>query len=140
MALQVSHFRLRDQLTTCALAIVTILCMTSTIFFAFNSSLENPPVPSLVAKSPERTILILNVMSQVTLLALAELTIFAMDSLRWAMAITPDGISALTFLVLSKATTFLGALVLSFHSTAVSGAGPRIWGAQRFERFKLMLM
>src|SRR5437868_14223786 len=75
-----------NMLGTYILAVVTSISMISTIFFAWNSSQEEPHIPTLVAKSPERTILILNVLSQVTLHSLAEFTTVVLDATRWALA------------------------------------------------------
>ena len=128
--------RLRNRLATLVIAFFTVVFMTSTIFFAYNSYLEQPLVPSLVAKTPGRTILILNVMSQFTLFFLAELTRMAMDATRWALACSKRGTSGLTFLALSQATTFLGVLFLSFGKAKLPGRVQRnehrIWGTQRF--------
>jgi hypothetical protein len=128
-------FALPNRLTAPLIAILTAICMSSTIFFAYNSSLEEPHLAPLVAKNPARTILILNVMSQVTLFALAELTTLVMDATRWALACSNTGISALTFLTLSQATSLLGVLYLSVGNGRVGGKfrrnEHRIWGAQR---------
>lgn len=117
------------------IAILTAVCMTSTIFYAYNSSLDDPHIASLVAKTPERTILILNIMSQLTLLFLAELTTLAMDATRWALACSAGGAPSLTFLALSRATSLLGALYLSFGpgemGAKVERNGHRSWGLQR---------
>src|SRR5213592_3876402 len=114
-------FRLRSRFITYTMAIITAICITSTIFFAYNSSLEKPLVASLVAKRPARTILVLNVMSQITLLSLAELTTLVMDAIRWALACGATWMSTFTFLALSQATSFLGALYLSFGSVKIGG-------------------
>ena len=126
-----TYRHLRNQIATYLIAIITLICMISTIVFAYNSSLETPLLPTLVAKSPERTILILNIMSQVTLFSLAELTTVTMDATRWALAGSTTGTSALTFLALSKATTLLGALVLSIRNGKSDGNSHRIWSMQR---------
>jgi hypothetical protein len=126
---------LRSRLLILTLAASTVLSMTVTIFYAYNSSLEQPHIASLVARSPGRSILILNALSQFTLFFLAELTTCTMDVLRWALASSTSGTSAFTFLTLSRATSLLGAMFLSVGSTKVQGKfernGHRIWGMQR---------
>ena len=126
--------RIRSRIIVCAIAFITAICLTATIFFAYNCSLEQPRVPALVAKSPERTILILNVLSQVTLFFLADLTSLVLDATRWALACSTTGTSALTFLILSQATTFLGVLYMSFGSTSgkFGRHNHRLWGVQRY--------
>jgi hypothetical protein len=130
-----SKSRIRSQVIAFIIAFITAICLTTTIFFAYNVSLEQPRLPSLVAKSPERTILILNVLSQVTLFFLAELTSLVLEASRWALACSPTGTSALTFLTLSQATTLLGAFYLSFGSDRLGGRFDRhkhkLWGGQR---------
>ena len=130
-----SLFRIRDRSIAVLAAIITTVCLTATIFFAYNSSLDHPILTSLVAKSPQRTILILNIMSQVTLFFLAELTKLVLEATRWALACSENGTSALTFLALGQATGLLGALYLSFGPGDIGGKvernGPRVWGIQR---------
>ena len=129
-------FRLVNQLGTYAIAFITVLCVVATIFFAYNSSIYNPNVTSFIAGSPARTILIVNIMSQITWFALAELTAATMDTIKWVFASSATGTSALTFLALSKATTFLGALILLLRSGNSGGTiernAHRVWGAQRY--------
>jgi len=128
-----SNFSVRNQWAACGLAILATVCLVSTIFFAFNSSLEIPHIPSLVAQNPAQTILILNIMSQITAFALAELTRWIMNDLRWVIATTETGISALSFLVLSKATTIFGTFLLTFTGGDKQvGSGHRLLGLQRF--------
>lgn len=78
--------RLRGQGLTITIALVTALLMSFTIFFGYNSSLQKPVLSLFVSKRPERSILILNVASNLTLFALAELTSSVCDTVRWAEA------------------------------------------------------
>jgi hypothetical protein len=141
--LDLSTSRLRSRFIVFTIALITAICLTATIFFAYNSSLEQPRLPSLVAKSPERTILILNVMSQLTLFFLAQFTSLVLEATRWALACSTTGTSALTFLTLSQATTLLGTLYLSFgsdnHGGRVERHKHRLWGGQRCSSYFLML-
>jgi hypothetical protein len=128
--------RFRNKFITFMITITTAVCMTFTIFFAYNSSLEHPHMASLVAKTPGRTILILNLLSQITLFFLAELTALVMDATRWALASSTSGTSSSTFLALSQATSLLGTLYLSFGTSKIGGGfernGHRVWGVQRY--------
>jgi hypothetical protein len=137
-------FRIRNKFITLVIAIITALCMTCTIFYAYNGSLEEPHIASLVAKTPERTILILNIMSQITLFSLAELTTLAMDATRWSLACSTTGASSLAFLALSRATSFLGVLYLSFGTGEIGAKlernGHRVWGSQRYSEVKNILI
>jgi hypothetical protein len=109
--------------------------MTFTIFFAYNNSLENPRVPALIAETPQRSILILNLASQLTLFSLAELTYAVLDATRWALACSTTGISALTFLTLSRTTSLIGAMYLAVGGK--SGHAHRLWGGQRYDALSL---
>jgi hypothetical protein len=137
--LEKSNFksRVRSLMAVYIFAIVTVISISSTIFFAYNSSLESPYLAALVAKSPERTILILNIMSQLSLHFLAELTTLVLDATRWALAYSSNGTSALTFLILSQATGLLDAVYLAFGSDKIERDGKyqryehKFWGGQK---------
>jgi hypothetical protein len=128
--------RIRRQSLTIIIAFVTASLMCFTIFFAYNSSLANPMLSLFVSKSPERSILILNVASHLTLFALAELISSVCDTVRWVLASHGSGTTALTFLTLSRATGFIGSLYLSLGGCHISGADftHRVWGVQRYLR------
>lgn len=127
--------KLENLWITTVLACITAIFMGFTMFFAYNSSMQQPYSPAFVAKSPERTILILNLLSQLTLFSLAELTSSVLDCTRWALASSPTGTSALTFLTLSRATSIIGTLYLSVGWTrkaqGATSSSHRLWGAQR---------
>jgi hypothetical protein len=127
---------IRNGWITLTLLCVTTLCMVFTIFFAYNNSLENPHVPALVANSPQRSILILNFASQLTLFSLAELTYSVLDATRWALACSTSGVSALTFLTLSRTTSLIGAFYLTMGGK--NGHHHRIWGVQRYVNYYLI--
>jgi hypothetical protein len=124
---------LRNQFVTLILAVLTAMTMTFTIFFAYNSSLERPFLSSFVPKTPERSILILNLTLQITLFILGELTSSVFEATRWALACRASGTTALTFLILSRATSFLGTIYLSIGRGGVAGRnGHQVWGLQRY--------
>jgi hypothetical protein len=135
MKSQRSPNRIRHHAVTIILAIVTTLLMSFTIFFAYNSSLQTPMLSLFVSKSPTRSILILNVVSHLTLCALAELTCSVFDAIRWALACQRSGTTALTFFTLSRATSLLGSMYLSLGKSEVPDNSPkndhRVWGVQR---------
>ena len=132
---QVTPIRIRNQGVTIVMAFITAILMSFTIFFAYNSSLENPMLSLFVSKNPERSIVILNLASHLTLCALAELTSSVFDAIRWALASQGSGTTALTFITLSRATSFLGSIYLSMGRSQVPDNSPRndhrVWGAQR---------
>lgn len=126
---------IRKLWVTLSVACITSLCMAFTIFFAYNSSLEQPYSSLFISKKPERSILILNVASQLTVFGLAELTISVLEAVRWTFASSTSGISGLTFIALSRATNFVGALYLWMGIRRTPSKlrldGHKIWTGQR---------
>jgi hypothetical protein len=113
-------------------AFVTGITMVFTIYFAFNSSLEQPLSPSLILSKPERTILALNIASQLTIFFLGELFINTFEGVRWALAASAKGVSAFTFLTLGRATTPMGVLCLLGGKQGARNGGHRLWATQRY--------
>jgi hypothetical protein len=135
-------FRLRrshhqQQFFTLLLVILTALTMSFTVFFAYNSSLPEPISRNLIFAKPERSILVLNLASQITIFCLAELTSSVLEVLRWALACTVHGVSAHTFLALGRSTNVVGVLFILFGRGAKGKASVqrdshRLWGSQRY--------
>jgi hypothetical protein len=124
------------------LAVFTCAAVAFTIFFAYNSSLDIPRSQQLIFRSPQRTILALNILSQVTIFLLGLLTDSMFARVRWGFASSGYGISVLSFLALSPSTNYLGVLVLilsSLHLSKLSWNskvpfsrdGHCLWGFQR---------
>jgi len=117
------------------LAVLTAASVSFTVFFAYNSSLENPVSSTLIFQKPSTSILVLNILSHITLYCIAEFTLCMFEIVRWAFACSASGTPAYTFLALSRATNVAGVFCL------VLGKGPkprraqrdghRIWGCQR---------
>lgn len=107
--------------------------MGFTVFFAYNSSLEHPLSTKLIFDRPEKSILVLNIASQLTIFGLAELTSCVLEAIRWAFACSAAGASAYTFLALSRATNAVGVLCLVLGNDNQNGGkdGHRLWGGQR---------
>ena len=127
--------RRRWPVFTLLLALLTSLSMSFTVFFAYNSSSENPISRKLIFSKPERSILILNLASQITIFCLAELTSSVLETLRWTFACAASGIPVYTFLALSRSTNIVGVLFLLFGGgagiTTIRRDGHRLWGSQR---------
>ena len=125
---------IQKQRSTLLLACLTAGFMAFTIFFAYNSSLEHPVSPQLIFSRPERSILLLNIASQLTIFCLAELTSCVLEAIRWALACSATGTNAFTFLSLSRATNAFGVLCLLFSrgdDQKFGMGGHRLWGGQR---------
>ena len=121
----------KTRLLTLTLALTTAIFLSFTIFFAYNSSSETPNLTLLIFQRPETSILVLTVALHLTIVSLAELTSSVLDATRWALASTFSGTSALTFLALSRATSFIGAFYLTFMGRTHRGL--IFWGSQRFQ-------
>ena len=128
--------RIRLRGSTITVTLATALLFAFTIFFSYNSSLEQPYLAIFVSQNPSRSILILNIASNLTLFFLANLTTTILESIRWTLACHGTGTPALTFLTLSTATGVLGSVFLSFGKNRVPGSFPvndhRVWGIQRY--------
>jgi hypothetical protein len=112
-------------LTTLLLGLVVLF----TIYFAWNSTLNNPQSPNLIFATPGHTIIALTVLSHITVLLLQTTMGNVFEAVRWSSAGTRKGISSLNFLILSRATGMLGVLYLLLGS----GSGHRLWGLQRYD-------
>ena len=120
------------------LAVLTVVSLAVTIFFAYNCSSPRPISSKLIFKKPANSILALNVLSQITMFCLAELAFCALDVLRWAFASRASGTPAYTFLALSRATNLAGVLCLMCGKGPNPGRfqpdGHKIWALQRHVR------
>jgi hypothetical protein len=134
----------RKQPFTLLFALLTTICITFTSFFAVNGSLEKPLISKLVFEKPERSILVLNIASQISIFCLYEFTLSVFDAARWAFASSASGTSAYTFLVLSRATSIAGVLYLMCgkgpEPNQIRRDGHRLWGSQRYCLARLNLL
>ena len=124
----------QKQRYTLLLAVLTAAAMAFTTVFAYNSSLEHPVSRNLIFARPERSILVLNIFSQLTIFCLAELTICVFEAIRWALACSKAGVPAFTFLSLSRATNAFGVICILLGGNGdqkFGRDGHRLWGSQR---------
>ena len=130
----------RQHWLSCLLLIATSMWISATICFAFLSSSHSP---RSVFSKPEKTILALNIASNLSALLLGTLVHVASDTLRWSFAASSSGVGARTFLSLSKATSLYGVVILL---SSRAGLSHRIWGFQRYDnptpmaQFRLLLI
>lgn len=124
----------KQRYTLMVLATAT-MCLSFTIFFAYNSSIQHPLSTTLILAQPERSISVLNILSQITIFLFGWLTSTAMENVRWAYACSRTGTSTYTFLVLSGATNIVGVLRLLVSKDTrpdFRRDGHRLWGSQRY--------
>jgi hypothetical protein len=127
--------RIWNQAFTLGLTVITALMIALTIFFAYNSSAERPLTRTLIFTNPSTNILVLNVLSQLSIFCLSELTTWVFAAVRWSFASSLSGIPAYTFLALSRATSSIGVLTLLLGRSEPGYAkrdSHRFWGGQRF--------
>ena len=131
------HSPLVKEQWTLLLALLTAGVMSFTIFFAYNSAMEQPISNHLIFSNPERSILALNILSQITIFLFAELTLAVLEAVRWALACSTNGTAALTFLALSRATNAIGVLgiLLGNGDKKFGKDGYRLWAGQRYVYF-----
>lgn len=115
-----------------ATALLSGICAIFTIIFAYNCSLPNPISTMLLPSRSEDTLLILNILSHGSLQLLALLTSQAFEAARWAMASSKNGISASSFLVLSRATNLIGVFDLVKGHGVLQLDRHQVWGLQRY--------
>ena len=133
---RVCHQALKQRSFSLFLSLLAIVSLSVTIFFAYNYSLPQPLSSKLVFQNPGRSILLLNLLSQISTFCLAELASCVLSILRWAFAGSrPSGTPAYTFLALSSATNLAGVLHLLPGKGPKPGRlqwdGHRVWGIQR---------
>ena len=124
----------RQFLWTWIVSLIAVAWVGFTICFAYNCTLVNPFLPSLLFSNPKYTLLMLNILSHGTIILLKDLTSSAFEAVRWAFASSKKGVSASSFIGLSRATSALGILDLVFGRSGSYGLGKdghRLWGLQR---------
>jgi hypothetical protein len=119
-----------------ALTCLTTGCLAFTFFFACNISAEQPVATNLIFDQPNNSVLALNILSQISMFLLYELTTALLEAIRWTITCTESGSSAFTFLILSRATNIIGVFSLLMSKGTTPGTiqkdGHRLWGIQRY--------
>ena len=121
------------------LIFITVAWLSCTIFFAYNSTRATPLSSALMLPKPGQAILALSLLSHITILLLQALASTAFEAVRWAFAGSAEGVSAFSFLTLSRATGPLGVFYLLFFNSHTSGgiSGHRLWSLNRLEQIAL---
>jgi hypothetical protein len=103
---------IRSHIFDWALVAVTCASVGFTIFFAHNCSLEAPRSRTLIFSDPKRTILALNILSQITIFLLSQLTNGLFENVRWAFASSKRGIPALSFYAMGPSTRYRAVFII----------------------------
>lgn len=126
----------RNFRATWAMTCFTSIWVIFTIFFIYNSTATIPLCQSLLFENPARTITVLTIELQLATLLLQILSSDAFEAIRWALAGSTHGISALAFFILSRATNIFGVFYVLFQKSPLGMprrllSGHCFWGCQR---------
>jgi len=124
-----------------AIILVTTVWILFTIIFAYDCTRTEPLTRTFFNPTPSQTILVLNTMSHITVLALQTSTSGTLETVRWALASTVQGIPAFAFMILSRATGLSGVLNLLRRKQKLRDriiGGHVFWGSQRFKNTMLI--
>lgn len=108
---------------------LTILCFGAIplsvllLYYIYTVFVSRNPNLGPLLFQPSRTLLVVTIISQLLGLLINELFVAVFEALRWQLASRKGGVHVTTFLGLSKATSFFGALRLLY----AGGAGDHIW-------------
>jgi hypothetical protein len=108
--------RWRRSLPMGLLLVATFLWLAVTTWLSLASSSSRPP---RFFQKPERTVLVLSLLSNGALFLLGELTSGMCEMLRWTIALRSSGVGIATFLGLSRATSNFGVINLLFSNQNV---------------------
>jgi hypothetical protein len=100
--------------------------LSLTVWLTSVSSSDHPPN---VFNRPEWTVFILTFLSNGTVFLMRELHVGTYELLRWTLISRPAGVGMATFLSLSRATSFTGAISLFFSDQQTNH---RRWCSQRY--------
>jgi len=83
-----------------ALSVITTVTTCYTVYYAYNATLAPNPNLTLLWPSPDTTIFTVNLLAQITVILLTELTNVACNHYRWGRVALPKGMTLPTFLAL----------------------------------------
>lgn len=111
---------------TVILYILTLL-LSVALFFYLHAALVSPTFPlGPFLLTPQKTLLLVSILSQILVLLLEFLMTSVLNSLRWQLASRDNGVPVSTFLGLSRATSLWGVITLMCRRTHF------IWGTHRY--------
>lgn len=116
----------RQFATLWVIAALAIFASIFSIWYSYRVLVDETALPSSLALPPGATVLVVNILSHVVAYLCWSLFSDTAEALRWALACRPEGILLTSFLVLSRATPFIGVAYLC------TTKGPhQIWALQR---------
>src|SRR5947207_11179490 len=115
----------RQYLIAVCWGLASAICLAITIWLAFATSASVPFTPF---KNPSRTVLVINVLSNTSVILLSGFMSELNEKLRWSLASQRSGIDFASFLGLSRATGNMGVVSLVFSSWKIRD---KKWCVQR---------
>ena len=116
----------RQFLTAVGWGVASSICLIAAISFSFATSATPPYTPF---RNPSRSVLVVNILSNLSVLLLAGFMMELNEKLRWFLASRSSGVNFVSFLGLSRATSDLGVLRMLF--TKAMELMDRLWCLQR---------
>lgn len=112
---------------TWAVAFLALATSATTVFFASRVMVDKDALPPGLQLSPSAAVLVVNVLSHAVAFLFLTLCSGIMDSLRWALACRPNGVSLPSFFAMSQSTPLMGALWL-----CKARGWHRVWALKRY--------
>jgi hypothetical protein len=107
-------------------AALAVFASIFSIWYSYRVMVNEKALPSSLQLQPGTTVLVVNILSHVVAYLCWSLFSDTTEALRWALACRPEGVLLTSFLVLSRATPFIG---VAYLCTTI---GPhQIWAVQR---------
>lgn len=110
------------------LAVLAAFMSAFATYYSYRVMVDEVALPPNLQFQPGTTVLVVNILSHVVAFLCWTLFSDTTEALRWALACRPEGILLTSFLVLSRATPFIGVAFLCMTK------GPhQIWAMQRYD-------
>jgi hypothetical protein len=116
-------------------AVLTVFTSAFSLYYSYRVMVDEVALPPSLQLQPGTTVLVVNILSHVVAFLCWTLFSDTMEALRWALACRPEGVLLTSFLVLSRATPFLGVSYLC------GTKGPhQVWAMQRYDNIHCTLL
>lgn len=110
------------------LAVLAASMSAFATYYSYRVMVDEVALPPNLQLQPGTTVLVVNILSHVVAFLCWTLFSDTTEALRWTLACRPEGILLTSFLVLSRATPFIGVAFLCMTK------GPhQIWAMQRYD-------
>jgi hypothetical protein len=114
--------------TLWVIAALAVFASIFSIWYSYRVMVDERALPPSLQLQPGTTVLVVNILSHVVAYLCWSLFSDTTEALRWALACRPEGVLLTSFLVLSRATPFLGVAYL-----CMTKGSHQIWAMQRYD-------